>query len=270
MLRLAFIFLSAFAWQVPDNSLKVRREARLHYGMAMSNSEQEQIYQMFDRIAPTYDKVNRLLSCGRDEAWRKAVAQCIPSTGHLAVLDIATGTADLLLSMCRTKPHIREAVGIDLSENMLALGRKKAHAAGFFSKVDLIHADARSLPFAALSFDVVTNAFGIRNIVDQKRALNEMERVLKPNGLILILEFSLPINAMLRPLYLAYFRHVLPLVGGLISRDFAAYRYLNRTVEQFPTPEQFSQRLHESGFISIVARPLTFGIATLYSARKAQ
>lgn len=235
----------------------------------MNKSKQDNINQMFDRIAPTYDKVNHVLSCGRDKVWRKLVAKSIPSTASLAVLDIATGTADLLLAMCRYQPHIREAIGVDLAENMLEFGRKKVHAAGF-KNIDLIKADAAFLPFPAHSFDVVTNAFGIRNIVEQKRALYEMERVLKPQGFVFILEFSLPVNAIIRSLYLSYFRHILPLVGGIISRDFHAYRYLNRTVEQFPSAAQFSAILEQSGFISVKTRPLTFGIATLYSARKAQ
>lgn len=234
----------------------------------MSSSEQEQIYQMFDRIAPTYDAVNRLLSFGLDLSWRKKLCECLPENRSLTVLDIATGTADLLIAMCEKRPNIKEAVGIDLAANMLSIAHKKIAKDPSLSHLKLIRADGAKLPFASLSFDVVSIAFGIRNIVDQRSALGEMMRVLKPQGLALVLEFSLPTSFIIRPLYLAYFRHILPLIGGIMSREVEAYRYLNRTVEQFPSPKEFSKRFLEAGFSEVSLRSLNFGIATIYSARK--
>lgn len=234
----------------------------------MTISEQEQINLMFDRIAKTYDQVNLILSFGCDRAWRRALTKRVPKNKELTILDVATGTADLIISICNDRPLIKEAVGVDVAQNMLEIGQKKINQAGLNKKVKLIKANGSSLPFRENYFDVVTIAFGIRNIVEQKKALLEIQRVLKPEGLLLILEFSVPQNIIVKYFYLAYFRHILPWLGGLISRDTDAYRYLNRTVEQFPSPEEFSLNLKNCGFVSVTNEPLTFGISTIYSARK--
>lgn len=234
----------------------------------MVGSKQEQIYQMFDRIAPTYDAVNRVLSLGQDILWRNSLCLAVPKEGSPSVLDIATGTGDLLLAMCKKRPNIKAATGIDLSVAMLSLAQKKVDQKKLSIPIKLVHADGAALPFVDNTFDVVSIAFGIRNIVDQRRALAEIDRVLKPQGLLLVLEFSLPPSAVIRTLYLAYFRYILPFIGGLISKEPEAYRYLNRTVEQFPPPRQFCASLGEAGFVEVSSRALSFGIATLYSARK--
>lgn len=234
----------------------------------MAASEQEQIYQMFDRIAPTYDAVNRVLSFGQDIIWRNRLCRAVPQEGSLVLLDIATGTADLLLAMCEKRQNIKAATGIDLSVNMLRLAQKKVDQKKLSTPIQLIHADGAALPFSDHSFDIVSIAFGIRNIVERKRALLEIERVLKPQGLLLVLEFSLPQSALIRTLYLAYFRYILPLIGGLISKEPGAYHYLNKTVEQFSPPWQFCESLGEAGFVEVSSNALSLGIATLYSARK--
>lgn len=234
----------------------------------MPSVEQETICQMFDRIASTYDSVNRVLSCGQDIRWRQIVAELLPSTPDISVLDIATGTADLLLTMCKRRPNIKAAYGIDLAENMLSVGQRKVVRLGLENRITLQKADACALPFADASIDVAAIAFGIRNVTNIDLALGEIARVLKPSGLALILEFSLPENLLIRKLYLFYFRHVLPFMGGLISKEKNAYRYLNQTVEAFPSCLAFSQMLLNNGFKSVSNQALTFGIATVYCARK--
>lgn len=232
------------------------------------NKEQEAIGQMFDQIAPTYDSVNRLLSFRQDVRWRACVARALPATHNLSVLDVATGTGDLLIELCTRCPNISRAIGIDIAENMLMFGEQKIKNLDVNAQINLQKGDARSLPFDVESFDVLTIAFGIRNVVDIERALDEMYRVLKPGGYLFILEFSLPKNWFFRMVYLCYFRYFLPFVGGIIAKNVRAYRYLNRTVEAFFSVELFFELLKKRGFASVTTQSLSFGIATLYCARK--
>lgn len=230
-------------------------------------NEQQAIGKMFDRIAKTYDLVNRVLSFRQDVRWRESVAATLPTHKNLAILDIATGTADLLITMLKRCATIKKAIGIDIAPNMLKIGEKKLKSLGI-ANATLIKADACDLPFNDSSFDVITIAFGIRNIPDADRALLEMSRVLKPDGQLIVLEFSLPKNPLLRACYLFYFRFILPLIGGIYSGDFFAYRYLNRSVLAFPTPAAFAEILSSHGFKTVVQKPLSCGIATMYCARK--
>jgi demethylmenaquinone methyltransferase/2-methoxy-6-polyprenyl-1,4-benzoquinol methylase len=234
----------------------------------MPSAEQATIAQMFDRIAATYDAVNRILSFGQDRQWRNIVADMVPTSPKISILDIATGTGDLLLAICQRRPNIKKAFGIDLSENMLAVADKKLVRLGLSEQIILKKADARFLPFATASFDVVSIAFGIRNVTNIHLGLNEMNRVLKPNGLALILEFSLPSHPLVKAIYLGYFRHILPLIGGIISKDKEAYHYLHRSVEAFPKSEAFKELVMSHGFDKLIIKPLSFGIASLYCARK--
>lgn len=231
-------------------------------------NEQEAIGQMFDHIASTYDSVNRILSFRQDVRWRKIVARTVPTEANIAVLDVATGTADLLITIGEMCPQVTRAVGVDIAENMLSCGEKKICELGLSSRMHVEKGDARKLPFGDQQFDVVTIAFGIRNVVGIEGALQEMKRVLKPGGRLIILEFSLPKNWFFRMVYLCYFRYALPFIGGMLARNIGAYRYLNRTVEEFFSVEAFSELLSTSGFNSITATSLSFGIATMYSARK--
>ena len=230
----------------------------------MSHTKQAEICQMFDRIAPTYDMVNRILSWGQDNRWRKILALKLPAERELRVLDLATGTADVLLALHEERADL-SLWGIDLSASMLALGQEKIKLRGL-SQINLQVADACALPFAHHNFDVVTIAFGIRNISNIAQAFAEIKRVLKPQGQVHILEFSLPRNKVIKYCYLAYFRYWLPLVGGFLSGEREAYKYLNRTVENFPEPQIFSGLLAQAGFSNITITPLSYGIATLYSA----
>ncbi len=234
---------------------------------APESPSRQQVWKMFDRIAHRYDLLNHLLSGNRDVAWRRKMAGMLPEKNDLDVLDLATGTGDQLITLAETG-KLRSGVGIDLAEKMLAIGREKIVAKQLDRLLTLQTGDAGAIPFPDNSFDAVSITFGIRNVLDVPTALREISRVLRPNGRALILEFSLPRNGFVRHSYLFYFRHILPRLGGLISGDSHAYRYLNQTVETFPYGEAFCSLMRESGFTSVQATELTFGIATIYSGDK--
>ena len=223
-------------------------------------------WQMFNRIARRYDLLNRLLSARRDVVWRKKCARMLPKRSGLRVLDLATGTADLLLALLQERPDIVLAAGLDPAMNMLNIGKTKCGTKN--AAVSFVNGDAQQLSLKSASIDVISMAFGIRNVADIEAAFAEMYRVLADQGRLLILEFSLPTSRLIRRLYLLYFRKILPFIGGLISGDRRAYTYLNRTVEDFPYGEAFKEKLVAAGFTNSEALPLTFGIASIYSAEK--
>jgi len=221
------------------------------------------IRDMFDAIAPRYDLLNRLLSVGIDRRWRSfAVSQLqIPAGGR--VLDVATGTGDVALEVAgRTAPSVK-IVGSDLTQGMLVVGRDKLAATPYRERITLVNAPCESLPHPDRSFDGVTMAFGIRNVVDRAAGLAEMCRVLKPGGRAVILEFSAPVNPLFRAVYHFYFRRVLPLLGGLLSKR-SAYQYLPDSVMEFPDRESFRQMMAAAGFEQLQHHDLTGGIATVY------
>lgn len=228
----------------------------------------DHVDRMFDRIAHRYDLLNRLLSMGTDVTWRKAMVKRLPDTPNLKLLDLATGTADVLLTIDRVTGRVEHGVGVDVSGGMLHYGHEKIARIEAGERLQLLRGDAMRLPLPDSRFDVATISFGIRNVADVPLGLREMHRVLKPGGKALLLEFSLPGNRLLRSLYLFYFRHILPRLGGLLSGDMAAYQYLNKTVETFPYGEAFCKWMREAGFEEVKAEPFTFGIATLYSGSK--
>ncbi|HRK34283.1 MAG TPA: bifunctional demethylmenaquinone methyltransferase/2-methoxy-6-polyprenyl-1,4-benzoquinol methylase UbiE [Candidatus Hydrogenedentes bacterium] len=221
-------------------------------------------WRMFDRIAHRYDFLNHVLSMRRDVAWRKRLSDLLPSRNDLRVLDLATGTGDVLLALRSDCARVRSGIGVDMAAKMLALGKQKFEDTGHATALRMVRGDATCLAIASDRFDVVTNSFGIRNVSDVDAALREMRRVLKPGGRALILEFSLPSNAILRWGYLLYFRHVLPHIGGIVSGDSYAYRYLNQTVETFPYGDAFCERMRAAGFRDVAFHPLTLGIAMIY------
>ncbi len=229
-----------------------------------------EVWKMFDRIAPRYDLLNRLLSFRRDVAWRKRMARHTGQEGELDILDLATGTGDQILHLRDGGTRIRSALGIDMAEEMLAHGRPKFENSDLKDRVSLKPGNATDIPSEDASFDLATITFGIRNVGDVDVALREMRRVLRPGGHALVLEFSLPGNALMRGLYLFYLRHILPRVGGLISGDAKAYRYLNRTIESFPSGEDFCALMRAAGLVEVEANPLTFGIATIYKGVRGQ
>ncbi len=227
------------------------------------------VWKMFNRIAGRYDLLNRLLSLRQDVRWRNQMANFLPEGENLRVLDLATGTADVPVCLNRKSGRLFLTVGVDRAQDMLSLGREKLAKKLKQRRVFLFPADAHALPFRDAAFDVVTIAFGIRNVLDLDTALREMNRVLRPGGQAVILEFSLPENRLFRALYLFYFRNILPLLGGWISGDSRAYRYLNRSVEAFPYGREFAQHMEKAGFAPVHWKPRTWGIATIYSGKKA-
>ena len=233
----------------------------------MTNPTPQNIADMFDSIAHSYDRANRILSFGTDISWRKKLISLLPCSAGLSVLDLATGTGDLAIAMCKERRNIGHVDGLDVSEGMLEQGRAKVKSLGLEQMIRLSHGDAHVLPTASASIDAVTVAFGVRNFSDLHAGLKEMKRVLKPQGIALILEFSLPRLALLRIPYLFYFRYVLPVVGGLVSGNQDAYKYLNQSVEAFPYGEKFCSLVRDAGFSTCRAHILSGGIATIYEAR---
>jgi demethylmenaquinone methyltransferase/2-methoxy-6-polyprenyl-1,4-benzoquinol methylase len=227
-----------------------------------------EVWRMFDRIAERYDLLNRLLSFGQDVVWRNEVAKHLTDRNDQYVLDVATGTGDLLISLILKSAKIARAVGVDMAGKMLGVGWSKMIKHTMNESVTLVRGDAVRLPCFCNTFDAVTIAFGIRNVTDVSKALSEMFRVLKSKGRVIVLEFSLPANPVFKTVYLFYFRYILPSVGALISGDRYAYRYLNRTVESFPYGRAFCALLEKSGFQNVYEQPLTCGIATIYRGDK--
>ena len=215
------------------------------------------VSKMFDAISPSYDRVNRIVSLGLDLRWRRSLANHLPHQDPLELLDLATGTGDQIAALLERKVPLRRAVGIDLSLGMLALAKKK------FPQIDFLEANAEALPFSDGSFDLCTFSFGIRNVQNPLAALAEMRRVTKPGGRCLILEFSLP-KGWFRIPYLFYARHLLPFLGGLLSGNRSAYRYLNKSIEQFAQPETFLSWMRKTGWTRCIAVPFLFGAVTLY------
>jgi demethylmenaquinone methyltransferase/2-methoxy-6-polyprenyl-1,4-benzoquinol methylase len=226
--------------------------------------EQAAVRSMFDRIAPRYDLLNRLLSAGIDVRWRRAAVDWLAPAPGWRVLDLCTGTADLLVEALRRDPSHR-GVGVDLSSGMLVRGAQKLAARGFESRAALAGGDAERLPLRDAGFDGALVAFGIRNVGDRPQALRELRRVLKPGGRLVVLEFSMP-RGVLGTLYRFYFGQVLPRVGRLVSGDGAAYSYLPASVAVFPEPPAFGALLEQAGFGPVRWRALTAGIAHLYRA----
>jgi len=229
--------------------------------------EPDQIAGMFDAIAPRYDFLNRLLSAGRDQRWRRKAVEALALRPSEVLLDVCTGTADVLLEGLARQPGLQRAIGVDFSHEMLQHGRRKLSRGGV-SRALLARADATMLPLADGSADAAAIAFGIRNVQQPERACAELARVLRPGGRLVVLEFGLPRSRAFRALYLWYASRVLPMVGRLISRHGRAYSYLPESVGRFPPPETFGQLLQTSGFPHVSVVPLTLGIVYLYVARK--
>lgn len=228
-------------------------------------SKREQVELMFDRISPKYDLLNRLCSLGTDQGWRRKVVRGLRKEPVERLLDVATGTADLAIMASKAAKHV---TGADISAGMLACGRTKVEKAGLGAQIELVQADAAKLPFADGSFDAVTVAFGVRNFEDLHQGVAGMARVLRPDGRLFVLEFSTPQRTPFRQLFRFYFHRVMPLIGRLVSKDNAAYSYLPESVDAFPQGKAFKDILQTCGLREVGSRQLTFGVATLYTARK--
>jgi len=225
-------------------------------------SKKQEVKQMFDNIAPTYDFLNHALSLNIDKVWRRKAIKSIATINPKRILDIATGTGDLAIAALKLHPD--SVVGVDISEGMIRVGKQKIIARGCQDIISLQTADSEDLPFEDNQFDAITVAFGVRNFESPKRGLKEMQRVLKPGGRLVVLEFMMPHLFPFKQLYQFYFQKILPLIGKIISKDFSAYQYLPDSVQKFPQGESFVKMLKEAGFEKSSYKSLSFGIAGLY------
>jgi demethylmenaquinone methyltransferase/2-methoxy-6-polyprenyl-1,4-benzoquinol methylase len=236
------------------------------------DKREARIRRMFGQIAPWYDFLNHLLSLNIDKRWRDRTARLVPP-GPAAdgpVLDLCTGTGDLALTYDRMARGAVELIGADFSHEMLVRAVKKADAAGVGDRVRFVEADAQALPFPDDTFQLVTIAFGLRNVTDTDRGLREMVRVTRPGGRVAVLEFSKPRNPVTGRLFGWYFRYLLPLVGQMVSRNAeSAYRYLPASVLSFPDYDALADRMRAAGLGDVKYEPFTFGVATLYVGVKA-
>lgn len=241
-----------------------KQESVTPYG---EGSKQEQIRRMFDKIAPSYDRLNHALSLGIDRRWRRTAVDALGKHKPQQILDIATGTGDFALLLAkRLKPqHI---VGADISEGMMAVGREKVKEEGLQNVISFQHEDCMQLSFPDGSFDAVTSSYGVRNFQNLDKGLQEMQRVLRPGGHLLIVELTPPPRFPMKQLFWLYAHVVMPLLGHLISHDDSAYTYLPASMEAFPQPEQMEGILRKAGFTEVQWRRFTFGISTMYLATK--
>ena len=222
---------------------------------------------MFGAIAPQYDFLNRLLSLGIDQQWRRAAVRLARHGNEGRILDVATGTGDVALTIASQTPSGVKISGIDFCSEMVTIGKAKIASSPYKERIELTVAPCEEIPYPDSTFDSVTIAFGIRNVVDRLRGLSEMYRVLKPGGNVIILEFSTPVTPIFKMLYHWYFLKILPFVGGLFSHK-SAYRYLPDSVLEFPDRSEFKDLMRKAGFHDTTHRDLTFGIATIYNGSK--
>ncbi len=228
--------------------------------------KKEQVAQMFDTISGGYDKLNRVISFGIDVKWRKKVLKLVAAKHPKTILDIATGTGDMAILLSDTAAE--KIIGLDISDGMLEVGRKKIDTKNLSSKIEMVLGDSEQLRFEDNTFDAITVCFGIRNFETLEKGLAEILRVLKPNGIFVILETSVPEKAPFKQGYHFYTKNILPLIGKLFSKDNVAYGYLSESASVFPYGEKLNNILRKIGFIDVVSMPQTFGVATIYSASK--
>ena len=232
-----------------------------------SEGKKRQVEQMFDTISEEYDDLNRVISLGSDVSWRKKVIKLVSEKNVETVLDIATGTGDLALQFAE-KTDAKKIVGLDLSNGMLQVARKKVSGKPYSNKVEFIQGDSEELPFEDNSFDAITVSFGIRNFENLEKGLSEILRVLRKGGIFVILETSVPTNFPFKQGYHLYSKNILPLIGRLFSKDKVAYKYLSESASAFPFGEALNNILREIGFKEVENKPQTFGVATIYTATK--
>jgi len=229
-------------------------------------SKKEQVTQMFDTISKEYDGLNRVISFGIDIKWRKKVVEIVNKQQPDTILDIATGTGDLAINLAKTSAS--KIIGFDISPGMLEVGKKKITHKQLDQKIEMVLGDSEKMPFDDNSFDAITVAFGIRNFENLEQGLSEILRVLKPNGVFVILETSVPTKTPFKQGYKLYTKRILPLIGKLFSRDKVAYSYLSESASVFPFGEALNNILLKIGFINAEALPQTLGVATIYTASK--
>ena len=230
------------------------------------DSKKQQVESMFDTISDNYDRLNRVISLGIDQSWRKNVIKRVIDHQPETVLDVATGTGDLVIALAASRA--KELIGLDISKGMLKTGEQKIRDKQLQDRIRMQHGDAEAIPYADDHFDAITVAFGVRNFENLEKGLKEMRRVLKPGGLVVILETAVPTKFPFKQFYKLYSNNLLPLIGRLFSKDRSAYQYLSESASVFPYGEAFNNILRNSGFIQVEDMPQTFGVASIYKATK--
>ena len=229
-------------------------------------SKKDQVATMFNNISKNYDDLNRVISFGIDISWRKKVVQIVSKNNPQQILDIATGTGDLALMMSTLAPE--KIIGLDISEGMLSVGKEKISKAQLNDKIEMVVGDSEDIRYADNTFDAITVSFGVRNFANLDKGLSEIRRVLKPKGTLVVLETSNPTKFPFKQGYKFYTSFILPVIGKLFSKDKIAYSYLSESANFFPFGEAFNNILKKNGFINTTHTPVTFGVATIYSASK--
>lgn len=227
----------------------------------------EQVREMFDNIAPAYDRLNRAMSLGQDRRWRRRAVATVAAGRPARIIDIATGTGDFAISLARAIPGAA-ITGLDLSEGMIAIGRSKIAAAGLDGRVELVAGDCLNPPAGIGGADAVTVAFGVRNFADLAAGYRAMRDMLRPGGLLCVIELSTPVSALVRPFYNLYTRGVIPAMGRLVSRDRRAYSYLPESIAAVPRGDAMLELMRGAGFTDTAFRTLTFGVCTIYTGRR--
>jgi demethylmenaquinone methyltransferase/2-methoxy-6-polyprenyl-1,4-benzoquinol methylase len=231
-----------------------------------SLGKKEQVAQMFDNISENYDGLNRVISLGIDMKWRKKVVALVAEKKPETILDIATGTGDLVIMMSNTSA--KKIIGLDISAGMLEVGRKKIEVKKLTEKIEMVLGDSENMPYPDNYFDAITVSFGIRNFETLEKGLSEIYRVLKPNGIFVILETSVPTKFPFKQGYAFYTKYILPIIGKVFSKDNNAYGYLSESAANFPFGETLNNILRKISFIECKAMPQTMGVATIYTATK--
>ena len=228
--------------------------------------KKEQVAKMFDTISGEYDGLNRVISFGIDVKWRKKVVKIVNQTNPKSILDIATGTGDLAIALAKTNAD--KIIGLDISRGMLDIGKEKILKEKLENTIEMVLADSENMPFEDNTFDAITVAFGVRNFEALEKGLKEILRVLKPNGVFVILETSVPTKTPFKQGYKLYTKHMLPLIGKMFSKDNNAYTYLSESASVFPYGEALNNILRKIGFINVKDFPQTLGVATIYTSTK--
>ncbi|WP_127845366.1 bifunctional demethylmenaquinone methyltransferase/2-methoxy-6-polyprenyl-1,4-benzoquinol methylase UbiE [Psychroflexus aestuariivivens] len=228
--------------------------------------KKKQVEQMFDNISENYDGLNRVISFGIDTKWRKKLIDIVKASKPKSILDIATGTGDLAIALADSEAE--KIIGLDISAGMLKVGEAKIKKKNLDKRIEMVQADSEKLPYSDNSFDAITVAFGVRNFETLDKGLAEIYRVLRPGGIFVVLETSVPTRFPFKQGYKFYSNYILPNIGKFFSKDKSAYKYLSESASVFPYGKKFNNILKKIGFIDVKDRPQTFGVATIYSASK--
>ena len=232
-----------------------------------NRAKTEQVKEMFDSIAPAYDFMNRAMTFGIDKCWRAKAVKMIKAYAPKTILDVATGTGDLAIKLARTL-HPEKITGIDLSEGMIAIGEKKVAEAGLDNVINFVAGNCLNLPFNEAQFDCITVAYGVRNFEHLDQGYREMYRVLRPGGVLCVIELSTPTSPIVKPFYRLYTRFIIPTMGRMVSKDVRAYSYLPESIAAVPQGDDMLQLMRDAGFSNCKFTRLTFGTCTIYMAVK--